>query len=94
VVQRPIEVVGDGQELAQQRLAGQPELALAVLRRAPLEVGKVGGGPLQRRQVLGREGLGHLELALSCRWSLRRFPEDPRPDPPAGWPGQSPAAPR
>jgi hypothetical protein len=47
MVEGSIEVVGDSQELAQKRLAGQAELPLAVLGRAPLEVGKVGSRALQ-----------------------------------------------
>ena len=58
----PVEVVGDGQQLAQQRLAGQTQLALAILRGPAPEVGEVGGGPLQAGEMLGRLRLGRLEL--------------------------------
>ena len=63
-IQGSIEVVDDGQQLAQQRLAGQTQLALSILGRPALEVGEVGRGSLQTGQVLGRQGPGCLELPL------------------------------
>ena len=47
-----VEVVGDGQDLADQVLAGEPELAHALLARPSLEVLELGALALERRQVL------------------------------------------
>ncbi len=49
---RAVEVVREREHLADQVLAGEPEVALALLRRAASEVGELGSLALQRGQVL------------------------------------------
>ena len=48
----PVEVVGDGQHLADEVLAGKAEVAHPLLGRAPLEVLELGPFALERAEVL------------------------------------------
>ncbi len=53
-----VEVVGEAEDLADQVLAGEPEVAHALLGRAPLEVLELGAFALERAEVFvgGAEG--------------------------------------
>jgi hypothetical protein len=57
-----VEVVGHGEHLADEILAGEPEVALALLRRSALEVEELGSLALERRQVVLRLAFGLGEL--------------------------------
>ena len=61
-VDRPIEVVGDREHLAEQVLAREPHLPLALLVGAAPEVLELGTRALQAVEMLGRFRAGRLEL--------------------------------
>ena len=62
----PVEVVGDGQDLADQVLVGQAEVAVALLGRAALEVEELGALALERRRGSPRRSAGSRPAAA---WS-------------------------
>jgi len=62
VVQRAIEVVGHHEQLAQQRLAGEAEFALAVLGGSPPEVAKSAAVRCKDARCSAASDLGYLEL--------------------------------
>ncbi len=61
-LERPVEVVRDRQELAQQVFAGEAQFSLAILGGSAPVVGEVRGGPLQAREMLRGLCLGVVEL--------------------------------
>ena len=61
---RPVEVVGQRHDLAQQTVGGQTGVALALVGGPAPEVLELGALALEPGEVLGRLGVGRLELAL------------------------------
>ncbi|MEJ7696017.1 MAG: hypothetical protein WKF78_05170 [Candidatus Limnocylindrales bacterium] len=59
-----VEVVGEGHDLADEVLGGKAEIALAVLRGAPLEVEELRALALERAQVLVRLAAGGVTLGF------------------------------
>jgi hypothetical protein len=74
-VDRAVEVVGDDEDLADEVLPGQPEVALALLGGSPAEVAELGSLALEQADVLlalaARVGELALQL-LDLREELRR----------------------
>jgi hypothetical protein len=69
----PVEVVGDGDDLAQERLVGQAGRGLPLLLGAALVVLEVGRDALQASQVLRRLLDGVVALALQVRHLLHEL---------------------
>jgi hypothetical protein len=70
LLDREVEVVGQRQDLADEVLGGQAEVALALFGRAPLEVEELRAFALERRQVVVRLGPRGIPLG-ECRLEVR-----------------------